>query len=207
VLEREYSRNGRFVPGQKPPYPSLKDALDLNSAKVRLAAVIELGRRKDRKSLPLLRSALWDWYVPVRAVATKTLEAMGDTSGKERLISLADSLDFRLRFDALRALAQLNDESLRPVFARAMRSEDPRISALASQAMFSLGERAGLESLMFKLKNGTDTERMEAAGFLATIEDAEAQTAVSNFLDSSDIAPSLRRAVSSNLRRARRRSN
>ncbi|MFQ5905472.1 MAG: HEAT repeat domain-containing protein [bacterium] len=207
VLEKEYSRHGRFIPGQRPPYPPLKDAFDLNSSKVRLAAVVELGRRRDRKSLPLLKSALWDWYVPIRAVATKTLEAMGDTSGKELLISLANTGDFKLRFDALRVLAQLNDESLRPVFARAMQSEDPRISTLASQAMFSLGERAGLESLVSKLKSGTDAERMEAAGFLATIEDPEAQTAVRKFLNSSDVAPSLRKAVSSNLRRARRGNN
>lgn len=204
VLEKEYSKHGKFTPGEKPPYPSLEDALDALSSRVRLAAVSELERRKEKKSLPLLKSALSDWYVPVRAVAIKALEAMGDTSARERFISDANCDDFRVRFEALRVLAQLKDASLRPVFARAMQSEDARISTLASEAMFSLGERNGLRSLISKLENGNSEEKVEAAGFLAAIEDPEAQRAIGDFLNSNDIPSSLKETVSSNLRRARK---
>lgn len=204
VLEKEYSRHGKFTSGEKPPYPSLEDALDAVSSKVRLAAVSELERRKEKKSLPLLKSALSDWYVPVRATAIKALEAMGDTSAKERFISDANCDNFRVRFEALRVLAQLKDASLRPVFAKAMQSEDARISTLASEAMFSLGERNGLRSLISKLANGNSEEKVEAAGFLATIEDPEAQRAVGDFLNSNDVPSSLKETVSSNLRRARK---
>lgn len=204
VLEKEYSKHGEFTPGERPPYPSLEDALDTDSSDVRFAAVTELTRRKEKKSLPLLKSALSDWYVPVRAVAIQGLEAMGDISAREKFISNVNSEDFKVRFDALRVLAHLRDTTLRPVFAKAMQSEDARISTLASDAMFSLGDRTGLDSLISKLADGNSEEKVEAAGFLATIEDLEAQKAVRDFLDSDDIPPSLKEAVSSNLRRAKK---
>lgn len=202
VLEKEYSRHGKFTLGEKPPYPSLEDALDTDSSEVRLAAIGELERRKEKKSLSLLKSALSDWYVPVRAAAIRALEAMGDTTAKEMFISNADSEDFKARFDALRVLAHLRDQSLRPVFARAMQSEDARTSTLASDAIFSLGERSGLISLISKVTNGNPEEKVEAAGFLATIEDPEAQKAAKHFLDSNDVPPSLKETISSNLKRA-----
>ncbi len=207
LLEREYSRHGDFVPGLKPPYPPLEKALEPRSCRLRLAAVIELSLKKEKENLPILKSAVWDWYVPIRALAVRAIEALGEPSAKQMLVSLAESGDFRERFDALRVLALLRDRTLAPVFTRAMKCVDPRISALASEALFSLGDKMGLDSLISKLREGTEAERMEAAGFLATIEDEEAEKAVAEFLLAEGVAPEIKDAVSSNLKRARKRRN
>jgi HEAT repeat protein len=207
LLQREYSRHGEFVPGRKPPYPPLEKALEPRSCKIRLAAVIELSSKREKENLPILRSAAWDWYVPVRALAVRALEALGEPSPKQMLISLAESGGFRERFDAIRVLALLRDKTLAPVFTKAMRSDDARISALASEALFSLGDKTGLDSLIGKLRQGNEAERMEAAGFLATIEDDQAEKAVAEFLVAEGVAPRIKDAVSSNLKRARKRKN
>jgi len=207
ALEREYSRNGHFSPGEKPPYPPLEKALDMESTRLRLAAVSMLASTEGERSLLLLKSAAWDWYLPVRVLAVKILEEMGESSTKETFMALAHSEDFNVRFDALRLLAQLEDRSLLPIFRSAMDSPDPRISTLACEAVFSLGDRSGLGSLIKKLLSGTYEERIEAAGFLATMEDIEAERAVDGFLGSEDIPISLKEAVSSSLQRARRRKN
>lgn len=204
VLEREYSKHGDFSPGERPPYPSLENALDPESSELRMLAVSQLESLLDSESLLLLRSAVWDWYLPIRVAAVRILERAGDISAKDTFVALAQSDDFRTRFDALRLLAQLKDRSLLPVFVKAMESEDPRISALASEAVFSLGDKSGLESLIRKLTEGTDAERIEAAGFLATIEDARAEEAVRNLMDSDSVSPALKKTISSNLDRARR---
>jgi HEAT repeat protein len=205
TLVKEYSKYGIFVPGEKPHYPPLDAALDIKSSRLRLAAVIELGRRKDRRSLPLLKSALSDWYVPVRAEAIRAMEAMGDNSAKEEFIARALSRNFNESYDALRVLAELRDKSMDGIFMTCMWSEDARISALASQVVFSMGDRSGLESLISKLENGSDQETIEAASFLVEIEDPDAQRAVADFLNSDSVSPTLKQAVASELRRARRR--
>ena len=207
ALAKEYSKYGQFRPGEKPPYPPLRKALDMNSSRRRLAAVSVLASTGCKESLELLRSAAWDWYLPVRALAVKALEKMGEFSARETYVALAGSEDFKTRFDALRLLARLEDRSLLPVFRSAMDSDDPRISTLAAEAAFSLGDRYGLKSLVAKLLCGNDGERMEAAGFLATIDDPEAERAVSTFLDSEDVPSSLKETISSSLKRARRRKN
>ena len=205
TLVKEYSKHGIFVPEEKPHYPPLEAALDIKSSRLRLAAVIELGRRKDRRALPLLRSALSDWYVPVRAEAIRAMEAMGDSSPKEGFMARALSRNFNESYDALRVLAELRDTSMDNVFVTCMWSEDARISTLASQVVFSMGDRSGLESLISKLANGSDQETIEAASFLVEIEDPDAQRAVADFLNSDFVSPHLKQAVASELRRARRR--
>jgi HEAT repeat protein len=207
ALKQEYAKHGPFEPGLRPSYPPLHEALDLESSRLRLAAVSRLAAAGDENGLLLLRSAVWDWYLPVRALAVSILDSMGETSAKETFLALASSGDFRTRFDALRLLAQLEDRSLLPVFAAAMKSPDARISTLASEALFSLGDRLGLEALIGKLRSGSYAERMEAAGFLAAIEDTEAEAALKDFLGSEDVPEDLRITISSTLERARRRKN
>ena len=207
ILLAEYSKYGRFTPGERPPYPTLLKALDMESSERRLAAVARLETAEDGDSLLLLKSAIRDWYLPVRVLAVRILETMGESWAKEMFATLSLSDDFKTRFDALRLLAQLKDASLLPLFRNAMESEDPRISTLASEAVFSLGDRTGLASLIAKLSQGTHAEKVEAAGFLAAIEDNEAEAAVRDFLRSEDVEPSLREAISSSLDRARRKKN
>jgi HEAT repeat protein len=206
-LAKEYSKHGRFKPGERPPYPSIHEALNIESTQLRLAAVAELESAGDGDSLLLLRSAAWDWFLPVRVLAVEALERMGDTSVKEAFIALANGDDFEPKFDALRLLAQLRDKSLLPIFRDAMESDDPRISTLAADAAFSLGDRSGLASLVSKLNSGTEAERIEAAGFLVAIEDVEAEAAVDGFLRSGNVPPSVKEKISSSMDRARRRKN
>lgn len=141
--------------------------------KVRLAAVRALGDIEATRSAPVLERVVDGSDVDLAIAAAQALAQLdlGDGPAPAALVRAVGSTSTELRYAALRALFEYEDEALIPVFMRFVRDTDPDIRMQAIQSLGSLGAVAAIPVITRALEDPHPEVRRAAVEALAEIED------------------------------------
>src|SRR5438105_5701757 len=158
--------------------PELRQLLDHGDARVRSAALQQLGERKEAEALPEMRVLLHDPVPEVRAAALGAVCAIEQDAAVPYVLPFLDSSNGAV-VRAAAAVALIRHAGLDGVLAAAeplkqlLSAEDPRDRAAAAEALGSIGVRGFFRPLLVFLRDPDPMVRrraIAAAGKLKTPE-------------------------------------
>src|SRR5438105_2686065 len=158
--------------------PELRQLLDHGDARVRSAALQQLGERKEAEALPEMRVLLHDPVPEVRAAALGAVCAIEQDAAVPYVLPFLDSSNGAV-VRAAAAVALIRHAGLDGVLAAAeplkqlLSAEDPRDRAAAAEALGSIGVRGFFRPLLVFLRDPDPMVRrraIAAAGKLRTSE-------------------------------------
>ena len=186
---------GRSEKGRKSK--KLRLALDDQAGVVKARAVKALGKTGDRSVLPLIEQAAKDELATVRIAAFGALIRLGRVEVWEELRKAAEAPNPEDRADALRTMADLNDQRAVPLMKGLLGYNQPSVRAAAARGLGHLHRndaRADIEKL---LDDPVAPVRESAAAALADLPARDAVPALTRKLN--DGAFSVRAAVAAAL--------
>jgi len=175
----------------------LRDALNDQAALVKARAVKALGKSGDRSVLPLIESATKDEVTAVRIVAYGALIRLGRKEAWEDLRKAAESVNPEDRAEALRTMADLNDQRGVPLMVALLPYKQPSVRAAAARGLGHLHRAEARGDIEKLLDDPVAPVRESAAAALADLGAKESVVALKRKLQ--DRVFSVRAAASAAL--------
>jgi HEAT repeat protein len=140
--------------GNELDFDTLIKELNHRIWEVRRDACEELANRAEKRAVPHLIRLLNDGVGAVRFAAAEALGKIGDKSVTGNLLKLLDDPHFGAYGPVIESLANLKAPEAIPYFIRFLRDGDPRVRALAANALMVITRQV----ILFKAK-GSEDER------------------------------------------------
>jgi len=121
-------------------------ALNDNDPMTRKHAVYLLGQTRDKGSLDICLEALRDPEKAVREQASRALAEIGE-SASDRLISLLNDPDWKVRYRAAETLGMIEDKRSVSPLIRLLSDEKDHVRYMAVKSLGRIGEKAALEPI------------------------------------------------------------
>lgn len=139
---------------------------------VRLAAIGALGNLEQLRSAPVLAGVIEQGDI---GLAVAAAEAIGNLDGlrtaPRSLVRATESFDQRLRYAALEALTQFEDEGLAPVLLRFITDPDADVRTRVIEALGNLRVRSAVPAITRALRDPNPEVRRAAIEALAEIDE------------------------------------
>ena len=171
----------------------LRLALEDQAGVVKARAVKALGKSDDRSVLPLIEHATKDELATVRIAAWGALIRLGRTEAWEDLRKAAEAANPEERAEALRTMADLNDQRAVPLMHSLLNYNQPSVRAAAARGLGHLHKHEAREDIEKLLEDPVGPVRESAAAALADLGAKESVVALTRKL--SDGAFTVRAAV------------
>jgi HEAT repeat protein len=179
---------GRSEAGRKST--KLRGAIDDQAGSVKARVVKTLGRTGDPGVIPLVESATKDELSTVRIAAYGALIRLGKKEAWRQLQQAAESLNPEDRADAIRTIADLNDQRGVPIMIESLTFKQPSVRGAAARGLGHLGRKEVRGQIEQLLKDPIPGVRESAVGSLADLGGTESVPALTRTL--SDGAPTVR---------------
>jgi len=179
---------GRSEAGRKST--KLRGAIDDQAGLVKARVVKTLGRTGDPGVIPLVESATKDELSTVRIAAYGALIRLGKKEAWTQLQQAAESLNPEDRADAIRTIADLNDQRGVPIMIESLTFKQPSVRGAAVRGLGHLGRKEVRGQIEQLLKDPIPGVRESAVGSLADLGGTESVPALTRAL--SDGAPTVR---------------
>jgi HEAT repeat protein len=186
---------GRSEAGRKSQ--KLRAALDDQAGVVKARAVKALGKSGDRSVTPLIETAAKDELATVRIAAAGALMRLGRKDAWDQLRKMADAAHPEDRAEALRTIAELNDQRGVPLMMARLSDTQPSVRAAAARGLGHLHTAEAREAVEQLLEDPVAPVRESAAAALADLGAEASVTALTRKLG--DAAFSVRAAVAAAL--------
>ena len=153
--------------------PDLEELLAReDDRRVRLAAIEALGNLEQLRSATALAAVLEGNDITLAVAAAEALGQLdGLTTVPPALVRAAESADRRLRYAALDALTQFEDERLAPVLLRFISDANPEVRVRVIEALGNLRARIALPAITKALQDPHPEVRRAAIEALAEIDE------------------------------------
>jgi HEAT repeat protein len=171
----------------------LRLALEDQAGVVKARAVKALGKSGDRSVLPLIEHATKDELATVRIAAWGALIRLGRTEAWEDLRKAGEAVNPEERAEALRTMADLNDQRAVPLMHSLLNYNQPSVRAAAARGLGHLHKHEAREDIEKLLEDPVGPVRESAAAALADLGAKESVVALTRKL--SDGAFTVRAAV------------
>lgn len=171
----------------------LRLALEDQAGVVKARAVKALGKSGDRSVLPLIEHATKDELATVRIAAWGALIRLGRTEAWEDLRKAGEAVNPEERAEALRTMADLNDQRAVPLMHSLLNYNQPSVRAAAARGLGHLHKHEAREDIEKLLEDPVGPVRESAAAALADLGATESVVALTRKL--SDGAFSVRAAA------------
>ncbi len=171
---------GRSEAGRKSK--KLRVALDDQAGIVKARAVKALGRSGDRSVLPLIESAAKDELATVRIAASGALLRLGRKDAWEQLRKSVDAANPEERAEALRTIAELNDQRGAPLMMPLLTFNQPSVRAAAARGLGHLRTKEARGAIEKLLDDPVPPVRESAASALADLGDEDSISALTRKL-------------------------
>jgi HEAT repeat protein len=171
----------------------LRLALEDQAGVVKARAVKALGKSGDRSVLPLIEHATKDELATVRIAAWGALIRLGRTEAWEDLRKAGEAVNPEERAEALRTMADLNDQRAVPLMHSLLNYNQPSVRAAAARGLGHLHKHEAREDIEKLLEDPVGPVRESAAAALADLGAKESVVALTRKL--SDRAFTVRAAV------------
>jgi HEAT repeat protein len=175
----------------------LRLALQDQAGIVKARAVKVLGKSGDRSLLPLIDQATKDELATVRIAAFGALIRLGRAEAWEDLRKAAEAANPEDRAEALRTMADLNDQRSAPLMKGLLGYKQPSVRAAAARGLGHLRRSDAREDIEKLLDDPVPPVRESAASALADLGAKEAVPALTRKLN--DGAFSVRAAAAAAL--------
>jgi HEAT repeat protein len=147
----------------------LRHALEDQAGVVKARAVKALGKSGDRSVLPLIERATKDELATVRIAAWGALIRLGRTEAWEDLRKAGEAVNPEDRAEALRMMADLNDQRAVPLMHSLLNYNQPSVRAAAARGLGHLHKREAREDIEKLLEDPVGPVRESAAAALAEL--------------------------------------
>jgi HEAT repeat protein len=147
----------------------LRAALDDQAGVVKARAVKALGKSGDRSVIPLIEAATKDELATVRIAASAALIRFGRKEAWDRLRKAADAANPEDRAEALRTIAELNDQRGAPVMMELLTYKQPSVRAAAARGLGHLHKKDAQADIEKLLNDPVAPVRESAAAALADL--------------------------------------
>jgi HEAT repeat protein len=171
----------------------LRLALEDQAGVVKARAVKALGKSGDRSVLPLIEHATKDELATVRIAAWGALIRLGRTEAWEDLRKAGEAVNPEERAEALRTMADLNDQRAVPLMHSLLNYNQPSVRAAAARGLGHLHKHEAREDIEKLLEDPVGPVRESAAAALADLGAKESVVALTRKL--SDRAFTVRAAI------------
>jgi HEAT repeat protein len=171
----------------------LRLALEDQAGVVKARAVKALGKSGDGSVLPLIEHATKDELATVRIAAWGALIRLGRTEAWEDLRKAGEAVNPEERAEALRTMADLNDQRAVPLMHSLLNYNQPSVRAAAARGLGHLHKHEAREDIEKLLEDPVGPVRESAAAALADLGAKESVVALTRKL--SDGAFTVRAAV------------
>ena len=158
---------GRSEKGRKSK--KLRDALEDQAGIVKARAIKALGKSGDRSVLPLIEPAAKDELATVRIAAFGALIRLGRTDVWEELRKAAEAANPEDRAEALRTIADLNDQRGVPLMKALLSYNQPSVRAAAARGLGHLHRNDARRDVETLLEDPVPPVRESAAAALADL--------------------------------------
>lgn len=160
----------------------LRTALDDQAGLVKARAVKVLGRSGDPAVLPLIEAAAKDELNTVRIAAYGSLIRLGRKDAWEQLRQAAAAPNPEDRAEAIRVMADLNDQRGAPVMVDLLTYKQPSVRGAAVRGLGHLGKKEAREQIEELLHDPIPGVRESAAASLADMGAKESVPALTQAL-------------------------
>ena len=171
---------GRSEAGRKSA--KLRTALDDQAGLVKARVVKVLGRSNDPAVLPLVEAAAKDELNAVRIAAYASLIRLGRKDAWDRLRQAADAPNPEDRAEAIRAMAELNDQRGAPLMTDLLTYKQPSVRGAAVRGLGHLRRKEVREKIEALLQDPIPAVRESAAASLADMGAMESVPALTQAL-------------------------
>jgi HEAT repeat protein len=160
----------------------LRLALEDQAGVVKARAVKALGKSGDRSVLPLIEHATKDELATVRIAAWGALIRLGRTEAWEDLRKAGEAVNPEERAEALRTMADLNDQRAVPLMHSLLNYNQPSVRAAAARGLGHLHKHEAREDIEKLLEDPVGPVRESAAAALADLGAKESVLALTRKL-------------------------
>ena len=160
----------------------LRLALEDQAGVVKARAVKALGKSGDRSVLPLIEHATKDELATVRIAAWGALIRLGRTEAWEDLRKAGEAVNPEERAEALRMMADLNDQRAVPLMHSLLNYNQPSVRAAAARGLGHLHKHETREDIEKLLEDPVGPVRESAAAALADLGAKESVVALTRKL-------------------------
>ena len=160
----------------------LRLALEDQAGVVKARAVKALGKSGDRSVLPLIEHATKDELATVRIAAWGALIRLGRTEAWEDLRKAGEAVNPEERAEALRTMADLNDQRAVPLMHSLLNYNQPSVRAAAARGLGHLHKHEAREDIEKLLEDPVGPVRESAAAALADLGATESVVALTRKL-------------------------
>ncbi|ALA60048.1 HEAT repeat domain-containing protein [Nitrospira moscoviensis] len=167
---------GRSEAGRKSS--KLRTALEDQAGLVKARAVKVLGRSGDPGVVPLIEAATKDELNAVRLAAYASLIRLGRKEAWDQLRQAADAPNPEDRAEAIRLIAELNDQRGVPVMAELLSYKQPSVRGAAARGLGHLGRKELRRKIEELLHDPIPAVRESAAASLADMGAVESVPAL-----------------------------
>lgn len=171
---------GRSAAGRKSS--KLRTALDDQAGLVKARVVKVLGRSGDPAVLPLIETAAKDELNTVRIAAYASLIKLGRQEAWDQLKQAVDSPNPEDRAEALRVIADLQDQRGAPLMTDLLTYKQPSVRGAAARGLGHLGRKEVREKVEQLLQDPVPAVRESAVSSLAEMGATESVPAVQRAL-------------------------
>jgi HEAT repeat protein len=172
---------GRSEAGRKST--KLRAAIEDQAGLVKARVVKTLGRTGDPGVIPLVESATKDELTTVRIAAYGALIRLGKKEAWTQLQQAAESLNPEDRADAIRTIADLNDQRGAPIMIESLTYKQPSVRGAAARGLGRLGRKEARGQIEQLLKDPIPGVRESAVGSLADLGGMESVPALTQALN------------------------
>lgn len=171
---------GRSEAGRKSA--KLRTALEDQAGLVKARVVKVLGRSGDRAVLPLVEAAAKDELNTVRIAAYASLIRLGRKEAWDQLRQAADAANPEDRAEAIRVIADLNDQRGAALMTDLLTYKQPSVRGAAARGLGHLGRKEARGQIEQLLQDPIPAVRESAAASLADMGATESVPALTQTL-------------------------